>query len=187
MLDDARGSRMTSRGAPSGEQLALVQHGDAGRTARPPRASGARRRRWSRRCARIARTRPDGVVDLGRVEARQHLVEQQQPRPGRERARQLEELALVQVQPAGSTSALPARPVKSIQCRASSRASARRARAAPKVAASATLSSTRQVRERARDLVGARHAAPGDLVRRRAPMSSRPPSAMRPRSADSGR
>ena len=40
----------------------------------------------------------DGIVDLGRVEARQHLVEQQELGPRGERACELEELALVQVQ-----------------------------------------------------------------------------------------
>ena len=43
----------------------------------------------------------DRAVDLAGREARQHLVEQQQPRPRRERARELEELPLVQVEVVG--------------------------------------------------------------------------------------
>ena len=43
----------------------------------------------------------DGLVDLARRQTAQHLVEQDQPRSRGQRTRQLEELALVQVQIVG--------------------------------------------------------------------------------------
>ena len=49
-------------------------------------------------CVADAPDQIDRLVDLGGRQPRQHLVEQQQARPRRERARELEELGLVQVE-----------------------------------------------------------------------------------------
>ena len=107
----------------------------------------------------------DGVVDLPRREAGQHFVEQHQPRPRRQRARQLEELALVQVQvvrqgvglvlQAGEVQPLPrlAGRLPLIERRAAEHRHQRH------------VLQHAHVRERPRDLVGAGDAGARDAVR----------------------
>ncbi len=72
-----------------------------GRTARAPRASGARRRGWSRRAPRICRIRPMALaISAGLRPDSTSSSRMTRGRAG-QRAGQLQELALVQVQLAG--------------------------------------------------------------------------------------
>ena len=97
----------------------------------------------------ICLMRPIALGDLAGVEAGQHLVQQDDARLASQGPCQLEELSLVQVQLVGAArSPVAPSPVNSSQRRASARAWRGEQRAAPNVAASATLSSAREVRER---------------------------------------
>ena len=86
-------SRATSAGGPSRDDPALRQHTDVLAQAhhRLHHVLDHQDRDAARRGC--ARTTGIDVADLGRVQAGQHLVEQQQPRLGRERAGELQPLA----------------------------------------------------------------------------------------------
>ena len=90
----------------------------------------------------MRRTTADRVVDLHRVEPGQRLIQQQHAGPGGERPRHLEQLALVEVDPAGSASAWRARPTRSRCSSAATRASEGPRLPAPNMIAIATLSRT---------------------------------------------
>src|SRR3954471_6100166 len=79
------------------DQLAVVQHHDAVRQ-RHHRAHHVLDEDDGGALVADATDQLDGVVDLAGRQAREHLVQQHQARPGRQRARQLQELALVQVE-----------------------------------------------------------------------------------------
>ena len=104
------------------------------------------------------------VADLGRVEAGQHLVEQQQPRLDRQRARELEPLAARDREAAAGRSSSVAqahgRATSSAAASAAERDGPRQMRADRDVLAHG------QAGERLHDLEGARDAAAGKPVRR---------------------
>ena len=105
------------------------------------------------------------VADLRRVEPGQHLVEQQQLRLGRERAREFEPLAAGDGQGVGrpiehaAEADLARRP-------SSAAASAVGARAMAQMRADADILAHDQAGERLHDLEGAGDAAPRAVVRR---------------------
>ena len=115
--------------------------------------------------SRMAADDRHDVADLGGVEAGQHLVEQQQPRLGRQRARKLEPLAAGDRQRRGRpveqvAQARPrARPRRRRQAR-------RRARGRRQMRADRDVLPHRQARERLHDLEGAGDAAPRQPMRR---------------------
>ena len=99
-----------------GEQLAVVEDDDAVGQ-RHHRAHHVLDEDDGRALVADAPDQRHRVVDLARRQAAQHLVEQHQPRPRGERAGQLEELALVQVQVVRArVRPCPRRPVKSSHC-----------------------------------------------------------------------
>ena len=108
----------------------------------------------------------DRLVDLGRREARQHFVQHQQSRRGREAARKLEELGLVQVEVARMRVLARRQPgeARASAARRASRACAVERRAAEH-RGERDVVAHREVRERPRNLVGARDAGARDPVR----------------------
>src|SRR5438128_7633287 len=98
-LDDARGAHRLARTA-GGDDLALVQHHHAVRQLEDGAHQVLDEENGHPTLADLA-DQVDRARDLPGVEARQHLVEQDHARPARERARQLEEFALVQVELVG--------------------------------------------------------------------------------------
>jgi hypothetical protein len=103
------------------------------------------------------------VAHLGRVEAREHLVEQQQLRLDRERARKLQPLAPATVRLAAGWSSIGARPTA---CATSSRPRARRRARPRQMRADRDVLAHGQAGERLRDLERARDAAPRQQMRR---------------------
>src|SRR6266571_944679 len=163
-LDDARGAHRLARTA-GGDDLALVQHHHAVRQLEDGAHEVLDEENGHPTLADLA-DQVDRARDLAGVEARQHLVEQDHARPARERARQLEEFALVQVELVGQRRRAPA---ESGELQPGARLGAglggRAARRAERRGQGHVVERA-EVRERARDLIGARHAEPGDLVRR---------------------